>query len=135
MKNKSCYLLERSEDGGFALLEKDGDSNKSFSYHLYLKQLLEKAISENQIEKYHFTILRNLYEKTAHFLGYKDWMKLLDTVPGEKDAYLKRIITFSSHRTLSHEEVAELTEPEKQTVRLLLDNLRDNYGYWKGQEE
>jgi len=135
LSNKTCYLLERFEDGTFALTEKQGDSNKSFSYHLYLKQILEKAIAENQIQKYHFTLLRNLYEKTASFLGYKQWTDLLETAPGDKEAYLKRIITFSSHRTLSNEEVADPTGPEKQTIKLLLDNLINNYGYWPKKEK
>ncbi len=135
MSSKKCYLLEKFEDGTFALLEKDGDSNKSFSYHLYLKQIIEKAIADNQIEKFHFTLLRNLYEKTASFLGYAKWQDLLETAPGDKDAYLKRIITFSSHRTLSSEEVRDPTGPEKQTVKLLLDNLIDNYGYWPKKED
>jgi wobble nucleotide-excising tRNase len=135
LSNKTCYLLERFEDGTFALTEKDGDSNKSFSYHLYLRQTLEKAIAESQIEKYHFTLLRNLYEKTASFLGYKQWADLLKTAPGDKDSYLKRIITFSSHRTLSNEEVAEPTEQEKKTVELLLDNLINNYGYLPKKEQ
>lgn len=131
LNSKACYLLERFEDGTFGLTEKHGDSNKSFSYHLYLKQILEQAIAENQVQKYHFTLLRNLYEKTASFLGYKQWTDLLETAPGDKDSYLKRIITFSSHRTLSNEEIAEPTEPEKQTVKLLLDNLINNYGFRK----
>ncbi|MFN7663103.1 MAG: anticodon nuclease [Alphaproteobacteria bacterium] len=134
LNNKACYLLERLEDGTFGLTEKHGDSNKSFSYHLYLKQILEQAIADNQIQKFHFTLLRNLYEKTSNFLGYKQWTDLLETAPGDKDSYLKRIITFSSHRTLSNEEVAEPTDPEKQTVKLLLDNLTKNYGYWPKQE-
>lgn len=129
LNNKTCYLLERFENGSFGLTEKQGDSNKSFSYHLYLKQTIEKAIAENQIQKYHFTLLRNLYEKTASFLGYKQWTDLLETAPGDKEAYLKRIINFSSHRTLSNEEVVEPTEPEKQTIKLLLDNLINNYGF------
>lgn len=134
-RNKKCYLLKRSEDGTFELIEKGGDSNRSFSYHLYLKQLIDDAITEGRIEKYHFTLLRNLYEKTASFLGYKQWTDLLDTVPGDKEAYLKRIITFSSHRTLSNEEAAEPTDPEKQSVKLLLDNLVNNYGFWKPEAE
>jgi len=134
VKNKACYLLERLEDGSFELTKKDGDSNKSFSYHLYLKHTLEQAIAANRVEKYHFTLLRNLYEKTANFLGYAQWTDLLDTAPGDKEGYLKRIITFNSHRTLSSEELAEPTEPEKQIVKLLLDNLTKNYGYWATQE-
>ena len=128
LNSKTGYLLERLEDGTFDLNEKSGDSNKSFSYHLYLKQTLEQAIADNQVQKYHFTLLRNLYEKTANFLGYPGWSELL---PDDKQAYLNRIIQFTSHNTLSTEAVAEPTPQEKQTVKFLLDHLRNNYGYWQ----
>lgn len=128
LNSKACYLLERFEDGTFALLDKHGDSNQSFSYHLYLKQTLEKAIAENTVQKYHFTLLRNLYEKTASFLGYPKWSELL---PDDKQAYLNRIIQFTSHSTLSNEVVAEPSGPEKNTVGLLLNHLVSNYGFWQ----
>ena len=38
-------------------------------------------------------------------------------------------------RTLSNETVAEPTLQEKQTVKLLLDNLTNNYGVWPKQED
>jgi len=126
LRGKTCYLLERLEDGTFSLEEKDGHSNTSFFYHLYLKQTLEKAIAEDQIQRYRFTLLRNLYEKTAAFLGYPGWSELL---PGDKQAYLKRIIQFTSHSTLSNEAVAEPSPQEKQTVRLLLEYLNETYRY------
>jgi hypothetical protein len=129
--SKTCYLLERFADGTFALVEKQGDSNKSFSYHLYLKQTIEHAIAENQVQKYHFTLLRNLYEKTANFLGYPKWSELL---PDDKQAYLNRIIQFTSHSTLSNEAVAEPSGPEKNTVALLLKHLVTNYGFWQQAE-
>lgn len=128
LKSKTCYLLERLENGELELLEKHGDSNQSFSYHLYLKQVLERAIAEKNVQKYHFTLLRNLYEKTASFLGYPKWSELL---PGDKDAYYNRIIQFTSHSTLSNEVVAEPTGPEKNTVGLLLKHLVNNYGFWQ----
>ena len=124
-------MLERFEDGTFDLTKKEGDSNKSFSYHLYLKRTIEKAIAEGQVQKYHFTLLRNLYEKTAAFLGYPQWSDLL---PEDKQAYLKRIINFTSHSTLSNEAVAEPTEQEKQTVRFLLDHLKNQYGFWQKEQ-
>lgn len=130
-KKEGCYLLEYLEDGTFDLNVKYGDSNKSFSYHLYLRQTLEQAISDNQVQRYHFTLLRNLYEKTASFLGYPKWSELL---PDDKQTYLNRIIQFTSHSTLSYEAVAEPTPQEKQTVKFLLDNLINNYGYWQQQE-
>jgi len=125
---KAGYILRRFEDGTFDLDEKKGDSNKSFSYHLFLKHTLEEAIKQNNIQKYHFTLLRNLYEKTANFLGYPRWSELL---PDDKQAYLNRIIQFTSHSTLSNEAVAEPTEPEKQIVKFLLDHLISNYSFWQ----
>ncbi|MCO8058007.1 anticodon nuclease [Acinetobacter towneri] len=131
LKNKSCYLLEKFEDGSYALAEKHGDSNKSFSYHLYLKETLEKAIAEEVVQKYHFTLLRNLYEKTASFLGYPKWSELL---PDDKEAYFNRIIQFTSHSTLSDMAVSEPSDPEKKTVELLLNHLVSNYGYWQREQ-
>ncbi len=129
---KACYMLAKNEDGSFEFNEKNGDSNKSFSYHLYLKQTIEQAIELNNIQRYHFMLLHNLYEKTSNFLGYPRWSDLL---PGDKRSYLNRIIQFTSHRTLSNEEIAEPTEPEKQIVKFLLDNLINNYGFWQREEQ
>lgn len=128
LNSKVCYLLERFDDGGFALTEKYGDSNKSFSYHLHLKQTIEQAIADNKVERFHFTLLRNLYEKTASFLGHPKWAELL---PDDKQLYLARIINFTSHSTLSNEAVAEPTPAEKATVKLLLDHLKNNHGFWQ----
>ena len=112
-KNKGCYLLERLDDGTFNLNIKFGDANKSFSYHLHLKRVLEEAIAENTVERYHFTLLRNFYEKTAGFLGYTKWSDLLDTVEGSKDAYVRAINTFT-HSALSNEQVSEPSPAEMQ---------------------
>lgn len=131
LNNKSCYMLDIFEDGTFTLLEKKGDSNKSFSYHLHLIQIIDKAISEDNVEKYHFTLLRNLYEKTASFLGYPKWSDLL---PDDKQLYLKRILHFASHNTLSNESVSEPTQQEKKTVELLLDHLKNTYSFWQQGE-
>lgn len=127
LKAEAGYMLSKCEDGTFKLEEKRGDSNKSFSYHLFLKQTIEEALDSGAVQKYHFTLLRNLYEKTANFLGYPKWSDLL---PDDRQIYYNRIIQFTSHSTLSNEAVAEPTEAEKETVRLLLDHLIDNR-YWK----
>jgi len=128
--NKGCYMLERFEDGSFALTEKSGDSNKSFSYHLHLLQTIEQAIADSKVERFHFTLLRNLYEKTASFLGYRKWSELL---PDDKQLYYSRIINFTSHSTLSNEAVAQPTPAESATVKLLLDHLKNNHAFWQPQ--
>lgn len=130
LNGKVCYLLERFDDGSFALTEKNGDSNKSFSYHLYLKQTIEQAIADDKVERFHFTLLRNLYEKTASFLGYPRWSELL---PDDRQLYLNRIIQFTSHSTLSNETVAQPSPAERATVKLLLDHLKNRHGFWPRQ--
>jgi hypothetical protein len=125
---KEGNILSKNEDGTFEMIPKKGDSNTSFSYHLFLKQTIQAAIANKSIQKYHFTLLRNLYEKTASFLGYPRWADLL---PDDKETYYNRVIQFTSHSLLSNETVAEPTDPEKQIVKFLLDHLTTNYNYWK----
>lgn len=127
---RNGFILSRFEDGSFELVEKKGDSNKSFSYHLHIKGLIEDAIRQDSLQRYHFALLRNLYEKTASFLGYPKWSDLL---PGEQKAYATRVMNFYNHHTLSNEEIAEPTGPEKAMVSFLLTHL-NGYGYWQQEE-
>ncbi len=135
LKSKSCFLLERIDDDTVALVEKNGDSNTSFFYHLDLKRQLESAIDAGDVQKHHFAYIRSLYEKTASFLGYPKWSKLL---PGDNEenrtAYLNRIIQFSSHDTLPGMRPSNLRPEEKQIVRYLLNHLITNYSYWQQEE-
>lgn len=91
---------------------------------------LEQAIVENKIEKYHFNLLRNLYEKAASFLGYRNWKELL---PDEKETYASRIMNFYSHRSLLNDEIKEPTNEEKKMVKLLFNHLLENYKFWRNK--
>jgi len=132
LNGKTCYMLDRLNDGSFNLTEKQGDSNKSFSYHLHLKQTIEQAIADNKVERFHFTLLRNLYEKTASFLGHPKWSELL---PDDKQLYLSRVLNFTSHSTLSNEVFADPTPAEKAMVKLLLDHLKSNHRFWQQEQQ
>lgn len=85
------------------------------------------------MERFHFILLRNLYEKTANFLGYQQWSAIL---PEEsRQNYFQRIINFTSHSTLSNEAFTEPTPQEKETVRLLLGHLVKNFNFFKDEED
>jgi hypothetical protein len=135
VNSKSCFLLEAAEDKTVSLIEKKGDSNTSFFYHLNLKKQVELAIESGNIERQHFILIRNLYEKTASFLGYPKWSQLL---PGDteqnRDSYLHRIIQFSSHDSLANMRATHLRIEEKQIAKFLLTHLVENYSYWKLEE-
>lgn len=134
LKKAKKFMLNRDENGNYELIDQETDS--PFSYHLFLIHELDKAIATGQIHKYHFNFLRNIFEKTSTFLGYENWSDLLPQVAGEgPNPYANRIVNISSHSKHAGEEVRELTEPEKQTVRLLVDHLRSTYKFVKQEPQ
>lgn len=117
------YLLKILDDGTFELINQPHDS--PFSYHLFLKSEIKKAIETGQLSKYHFNFLRNILEKTSTFLGHQNWGELLpERTPGERDAYLSRIINISSHSKHANEEMFEITENDKRVLGYLMENTK-----------
>lgn len=126
--NSRKYRLVKFEDGTFDLVSQGDDS--PFSYHLYLKSELEKAIKTSQISKYHFNFLRNILEKTSTFLGYKKWAELLPKDnDGKINPYETRIINISSHSKHAGEEVTELTEDDKRVLTYLVNKIIETYHF------
>lgn len=122
------YRMTRLDDGTYQLVQQSNDS--PFSYHLYLKSELEKAIESGQLSKYHFNFLRNILEKTSTFLGYKKWGDLLPkTDDGKTNPYEARIINISSHSKHAGEEVADLTEDGKRVLRYLVNEINTMYRF------
>lgn len=122
--------LEKNEDGSFDLLEQSNDS--PFAYHLHLISQLQEVIKSGQIEKYHFNLLRNVFEKTATFLGYKKWEYLLPkTNDGLPNPYAKRIVNFGSHSKHSGDEVGPLKPEEKKVLEQLVKHVIDNHLFWQ----
>lgn len=127
------YFLKKDEDGQYNLESQSNDA--PFSYHLFLKAEIEKAIETGQVQKYHFNFLRNILEKTSTFLGYENWGELLPkTVEGKTDPYESRIINISSHSKHSTEEIVQLTENDKRVLAYLLKEIKKNHKFhnWEG---
>ena len=126
------YRMTKLDDGTFQLDQQSNDS--PFSYHLYLKSELEKAIESGQLSKYHFNFLRNILEKTSTFLGYKKWGDLLPkTDDGKTNPYEARIINISSHSKHAGEEVADLTEDDKRVLRYLVNEINTMYRFQQAE--
>lgn len=103
-------------------------NNKTpFGYHLMLKDELKRAIENNTIKRYHFNLMRNLLEKTAHFLGYDSWKDLINEE--DKDSYIKRINLYS-HSNHSALEVKELEHHEKEFLKRIYKKFISEYK-WK----
>ena len=127
-KDFEKYRLEKYEDGTFLLERQPTDS--PFSYHLFLKSEIEKAINTGQLKKYHFNFLRNILEKTSTFLGYDNWGDLLPpAADGRSNPYEKRIINISSHSKHSGDEVTELSDDDKRVLEYLLKEIKRIYQF------
>ena len=125
---KDFYFLQKNEN--MYLIKEQKDT--PFGYHLFIKDVIQNAIDDNVVEKYHFMLFRNLLEKTASFLGYDNWGDLL-IVEGmtdeERKAYI-RFINLSSHNKISDLEAKELKQNEKNLLKLLFNNFKREYR-WK----
>jgi len=122
------YILNKLEDGSFELVNQNNDS--PFAYHLHVFSLLrDTAVSEN-IEKYHFHLLRNVLEKTATFLNYEDWGELIRKTPLEDEApYVKRILNKTSHSKDSTEESSIIDEGDKRIFKRLLKEIIETFNF------
>lgn len=122
------YFLKKNEDGEYDLVTQSDDS--PFSYHLFLKTEIEKAIEAGQLKKYHFNFFRNILEKTSTFLGYDNWGELLpkDTA-GKTNPYETRIINISSHSKHSGDETVELTDDDKRVLGYLMSKMKETYQF------
>lgn len=96
MKNRSAICLLK-EDNIFKLVEQ---KDSPFGYHLKEISDIKKAIQDNVITKTHFSMFRNILEKTSNFLGYRNWDKCINDNISEKDRII-RLINSYSHDSLN----------------------------------
>ena len=116
------------------------EKDSPFGYHLKVREELRKAIDSGRVEKFHYALFRNLLEKTATFLGYGRWGRVLLglEVSGEEiteeniEPYIQRI-DFFTHNSHSDLEFRELQEGEKNTLIELFNSFEKKYGF--NQEE
>lgn len=134
-KKNEHYILKKNEERNIYLMEEIKDS--IFGYHLKVKQEIQNAIDEDRVEKYHFALFRNLLEKTAIFLGYKNWGRLIqsENMTAEiREAYIRRINLYS-HNKFSDLEYKELQQEEKNMLKLLFDNFKREFKWEENNNE
>jgi wobble nucleotide-excising tRNase len=132
--NSIKYRFVKFADGTFNL---DPLGRKApFLYHLQLLREIQKAKNNpNLIKKYHFNFIRNVMEKTATFLGYSNWEKLLPIVNGEPDPFANRILNLSSHSAHGGDENGEVQENDRDKLIELVNYLESSYKFSELIEE
>lgn len=123
-KAKKFWFSKNEDKYSIVKLE---NNETPFGYHLILKEKLKRTIENNTIKRYHFNLMRNLLEKTAHFLGYNSWKDLINE--DDKDSYIKRINIYS-HSNHSALEAKELEQHEKELLKRIYEKFILEYK-WK----
>lgn len=127
-KSFECCFIKNEGDR----YKKEQQNDTIFGYHHFIIYEIKNSILNNKIERYHFTLFRNLLEKTATYLGYKNWGDLITDnglTEGERIGYIRRINLYS-HNKVSDLEKLELKEQEKAMLKRLFNNFMKDYR-WK----
>lgn len=125
---KLCpWVLMRGETS--FRLEGQGDS--PFGHHLVIKEMIQEAITANELQKYHFNLFRGLLEKSANFLGYKIWS---DCLSGGDNAEIVRLINLYSHGKLSDLESKHFPDADKELFKTAFEGFLRKLNYHKGTE-
>ena len=106
---KFFYILSKNTNNTLNLEWHNDDT--PFAYHLLVSSKIKEAITGSSIEKYHFNLFRSLLEKTANFLGYKDFS---DCILWEKKEQFSRVINLYSHGKISELESSIVTDEDKE---------------------
>lgn len=104
-------------------------SDSPFAYHLMVIDIIDEAIKENQLEKYHYNLLRSLFEKTSTFLGYGSWKEIMPE--SEKGKVHGRYLNLFSHDKQSVEEFPDITEDDKEQFKVIFKKFIETYYFNK----
>ena len=124
------YILTKSNTN-WNLEEHETES--PFAYHLEIISEIDNAIEKNILKKYHFNLFRALLEKTANFLGYEGWRKLVDKI-GYDNATTKTINHFS-HDTLSDLDPKNVSEEDKENFANAFNQFIQYFKWGMAEDE
>jgi wobble nucleotide-excising tRNase len=130
-------LCNEFKSGSKLFLRKNGNvydledtTDTPFIYHVFVVQEIQKAINENKLVNYHFTMLRNLLEKTANFHGFNGFENLIviNNDDAEKTLF-HRYVQIFNHGGYSLFEPTPLSQDNKDKFLEIFDNFKNNYKF------
>ena len=120
--SRKCMRLIKKNNELYLIDQKDSP----FGYHLEEIKLIKEALSANKVAKNHFSMFRNLLEKTSNFLGYKKWDLCMNYDINERSRII-RLINFYSHDSLSDLDDVEIIGEEFLLFKEAFEKFLDDY--------
>jgi hypothetical protein len=119
------YFLHRQHGGEELTLRATDDT--PFFHHVAMLSEIQKAADSGALYTYHFNMLRSILEKTATFLGKKDFSACIEGVKDE--ALYSRALNLLSHGKYSLYEPTEMLEDNKQLFRKILSAFLEKHQF------
>lgn len=118
------YILQRNDEEISLILP----SNGVFLYHLRLLQLLDNAY-KTQIYAYHFSLLRQVLENIASFLGVGQFSYVLEQIGITEKARIADIVNALSHQKVYYFQTDLVVEDNKNMFNEVFSKLMDKYKF------
>ncbi|OJF77345.1 MAG: anticodon nuclease [Treponema sp. CETP13] len=124
-QNSKQYFLYHDKDLEKYKLSTTGDT--PFFYHLAMLAELKKATDAGRLYTYHFNILRNIFDKTSSFFGYKNFSACIEDMDDEE--LYARALNVLSHGNYSIYEPKEMGMDSKDLFRNILYAFLNKYDF------
>lgn len=131
-KEENKYLVRFLEvnDDGYKLV---GQKKAIHLYHLLLLKILKNASIENELNTYHFVLLRQVLECVTSFVGEGRFGYILDILfkeENEKDINMKAdVINALSHNKIYTQKIALLNEDNKKLLSTVIERLINTFHF------
>ena len=106
----------------------DSPNKNVFLYHLRVIQILEKARDEG-LFTYHFSLLRQVLENIASFLGVGQFSYVLEQIGIEDKDKVAAIVNTLSHQRIYYHQSDMMVPDNKILFNDILDKLKDKYQF------
>lgn len=128
LKKANKYFLYKTDKREIYLLKDTGDT--PYFYHVCMLIELHRAAAKNSLYTYHFNILRNILEKTAHFHGFDNFSDCIRQDSDDPEGIIHgRMISVLNHGGHSVFEPKEMVEDNKKAFIKILNNFILDYKF------
>lgn len=127
-KKAERFFLSKNENlNGYNLAD---TTETPFYHHVATLKDLTEAAESGKLYTYHFNVLRNILEKTAHFHGFKNFSECIKQDNDDADGIIyTRMINVLSHGNYSLFEPKEMLEENKNYFKKILNDFLNRYQF------
>ena len=129
-ENKYLVRFLENSNGEYRLI---GQKKAIHLYHLLLLQILKNAITTDELNTYHFVLLRQVLECVTSFLGEGRFGYTLDILfPEESEEHISMkadIINALSHDKIYTQKIALLSEDNRVLLHTVIERLISTFHF------